>query len=220
MKIRKAGEEGPLREITVKTGLERRDTQKGITVEALLDSGVTVLVMSSELVRKQGFRLKKIERLIYVRNVDGSFNKKGPIEYIVEVNIYHQGHRERIKIDVIGGQKWNIILGILWLACHNSEIDWKTGEVKMTRCLEECGKQWRSKQKKSGWQKQKEEEKKEERKEKKKKKPRKIEVQKIVKEWEIWDEEEEAAKSEAEVRKLVPEIFHKWIYIFVKKASE
>ena len=55
------------------------------------------------------------------------------------------------------GQKWSVILGMLWLACHNSEIDWRTGEVKMTRCSEECGKQWRPKQGKSGWQKQKEE---------------------------------------------------------------
>ena len=46
-----------------------------------------------------------------------------------------------------------------WLACHDSEIDWKMGEVKITRCLEECGKQWRPKQGKLGWQKQKEEEK-------------------------------------------------------------
>ncbi len=36
-----------------------------------------------------------------------------------------------------------MILGIPWLACHNPEIDWRTGEVKMMRCLEECGKQWR-----------------------------------------------------------------------------
>ena len=35
-------------------------------------------------------------------------------------------------------------------------------EVKMTRCLEECGKQWKPKQGKSEWQKQKEEEAKEE----------------------------------------------------------
>ena len=34
-----------------------------------------------------------------------------------------------------------VILGILWLAHHSSEIDWKMGEIKMTRCLEECGKQ-------------------------------------------------------------------------------
>ena len=46
-----------------------------------------------------------------------------------------------MEIDVIGGQKWNIILGIPWLACHNPEIDWRIEEVKMMRCLEECGKQ-------------------------------------------------------------------------------
>jgi len=40
-----------------------------------------------------------------MRNVNGFFNKKRLIEYIVEVNIYYQGHRERTKIDVIGGQK-------------------------------------------------------------------------------------------------------------------
>ena len=49
--------------------------------------------------------MKKIERPIYVRNVDGSFNKKKPIENTVEMNIYYQGHRERTEIDVIRGQK-------------------------------------------------------------------------------------------------------------------
>jgi len=76
-----------------------------------------------------------------MRNVDGSLNKKGPIEHTVEVNLYYQGYRERTEIDIIGGQKWKVILEILWLAHHNLEIDWKTGEVKITRCLEECGKQ-------------------------------------------------------------------------------
>ena len=94
--------------------------------------------------------------------MDSSFNKEGPIEHTVEVNIYYQGHRERMEIDVIGGQKWSVILGMPWLACHNLEIDWKTGEVRMMRCSEECGKQWRPKQGKSGWQKQKEKEAKEE----------------------------------------------------------
>ena len=56
-------------------------------VEALLDSGMIELVMSSEFARKQGFKLKKLDRPIYIRNVDGSLNKKGPIEYIVKVNI-------------------------------------------------------------------------------------------------------------------------------------
>ena len=78
-----------LKEVTVKIELERINTQEEVTVEALLDSGATRLVMSSEFVKKQGFKLKKIERPIYMRNVDGTFNKKGPIENTVEVNIYY-----------------------------------------------------------------------------------------------------------------------------------
>jgi len=140
-KVRKV-EGRTLREVTVKIGLERIDTQEGITVEALLDSGATGLVMSSEFARKQGFKIKKLERLMNVRNMDGSLNKEGPIEYTVEVNIYYQGHRKRTEIDVI--------LEMPWLAHYNPEIDWRTGEVKMTRCPEECGKQWRPVQRKSG----------------------------------------------------------------------
>jgi len=74
-------------------------------VEVLLDSGAMSLVMNSEFARKQEFKLKKIERLIYVRNVDRIFNKERPIEHTVKVNIYYQRHRERMEIDVIGEQK-------------------------------------------------------------------------------------------------------------------
>ena len=47
-----------------------------------------------------------------------------------------------------------------------------------------------------------------------------MKVKKVVEEWGIWDEEKEAAKSEAETKKLVPERFHKWIKVFGKKQSE
>ena len=110
-------------------------------MEALLDSRAIVLVMSSEFARKQGFKLKRLERPMNVRNVDRSLNKEEPIEHTMEVNIYYQEHRERTEIDVIGGQKWTVILEMLWLACHNPEIDWRTGKVKMMRCPEKCGKQ-------------------------------------------------------------------------------
>jgi len=58
----------------VKIGLERIDIQEEVTVEALLDSSATGLVISSEFAKKQGFKLKKIDRPIYIRNIDGSFN--------------------------------------------------------------------------------------------------------------------------------------------------
>ena len=92
-----------MREVTVNIGLKRIDTQEGVIVKALLDSGMTRLVMSSEFARKQGFKLKRLERPVNVRNVDELFNKEGPIENTVEVNIYYQGHRERKKIDIISG---------------------------------------------------------------------------------------------------------------------
>ena len=98
------------------------------------------------------------------------------------------------------------------------------GEIKMTRCLEGCGRKWRQKQGKSEWQKQKKKEvkektekKREEKTGKKQKKQKMIKVKRIAEEWEIWNEEEEVAKSEVEVKKLVLEKFHKWIKGFSKK---
>ena len=92
---------------------------------------------------------------------------------MIEINIYYKGHRERTEIDVIGRQKQKVILEMPCLACYNSEIDQKTGEVRMMRCPEECGRQQRPKQEKSGWQKQKEDEAKEEAKNKQEKKAEK-----------------------------------------------
>ena len=124
--------------------MKYEEEEEGIVTEALLDSGVTGLVMSEEFAKKHRFRRRKLERLVYVRNVDGMLNYVGPIVDTVEVEIFFKGHKERTLIDVIGGQKWSVILDMPWLACHNPEIDWKTGEVQMMRCPDECGKKWKT----------------------------------------------------------------------------
>jgi len=129
-----------LREVTVKIGLKQEEEEEGIIMEALLDSGATGLVISEEFAKKNNFKRMKLERPVYVRNVDGTLNYAGPIVDTVEVEILFKGHKEKTSIDVIGGQKWSVILGMSWLGHHNPEIDWKTREVKMTRCPEECGK--------------------------------------------------------------------------------
>ena len=90
-----------LGEVTVKIRLERINIQEEVTVEVLLDNGAMGLVISLEFIKKQRFKLKKIKRPIYVRNMNGFFNKEESIEHAVEVNIYYQGHRERTEIDVI-----------------------------------------------------------------------------------------------------------------------
>jgi len=37
-------------------------------------------------------------------------------------------------------KKYNVILEILWLSIHNSEINWKTRKIKITQCFLICQK--------------------------------------------------------------------------------
>jgi len=85
---RKKKKEKYLREVIVKIGLKQEEEEEGIVVDALLNSGVTELMMSEEFVRKHRFRRMKLERLIYVKNVDGTLNYVGPIVDTVEVEIF------------------------------------------------------------------------------------------------------------------------------------
>ena len=71
----------------MKIKLKRIDIQEGVIVEVFFNSGATDLIISLKFARKHGFKLKKIERLIYMRNIDSIFNKEELIEHIVEVNI-------------------------------------------------------------------------------------------------------------------------------------
>ena len=138
--VRKEKKEKYLRKVMVKIGLKQEKEEEGIVVDTLLDSGATGLVMSEEFARKHRFKRTKLERPIYMRNMDDMLNYVGLIVDTVEVEIFFKGYKERTLIDVIGGQKWGVILGMPWLACHNLEIDWRTGEVQITRCPEKCGK--------------------------------------------------------------------------------
>jgi len=57
----------------------------------------------------------------------------------VEVNVFYKNHVERMRMDVCNLGKTEVILEMPWLQAHNPEINWETGEVKMTRCPPLCG---------------------------------------------------------------------------------
>ena len=103
----------------MKIELKQEEEEEGVVTEALLDSGATGLVMSKEFARRHKFKRTKLERPVYVRNVDGMLNYAGPIVDTIEVEIFFTGHKERISIDVIGWQKWSMILDMPWLGHHN-----------------------------------------------------------------------------------------------------
>jgi len=58
--------------------------------------------MSEKFAKKHRFRRTKLERLVYVKNVDSTLNYVGPIVDIVKVEIFFKRNKERILIDVIG----------------------------------------------------------------------------------------------------------------------
>jgi len=185
----------PLRAVWIKVGLEKVDTYEGVAVDALLDSGATVLFMNKEFVEKNGFRMEKLERPVKVMNVDGTHNKGGDIMHEVICNVYYKGHRKRARFDVCNLGRTEVILGMPWLAAHNPEINWEKGEVELMRCPPWCGKS------------------NEERKETKpKERARGMEEEKAISwvadEKEDWGREEEMEIDHCKIETMVPKRFH------------
>jgi len=128
-----------LREVWLNIGVEKIDMHKGVMIKALLDSGATEMFMDKQTAARHGFKLQKLERPLMVKNVDGTVNSRGAITYQVECNVFYKGHVERMRMDICNLGKTEVILGMPWLVAHNPEINWETGEVKMTRCPPLCG---------------------------------------------------------------------------------
>ena len=194
-----------LREVWLNIGVEKLDTHKGATVKALLDSGATGMFMDKRAAAKYGFMLQKLEKPIMVRNVDGTNNSRGAIIHQIEVSVYYKGHVERMRMDVCDLGKMEVILGMLWLQAHNLEINWETGEVKMTRCPPLCSRTGPRGVKKG-------------------KRIATLEEEKIIR-WAIddkedWGREEEIKENYRKIEELVPRKFLKWRKVFGKVESE
>jgi len=102
-----------LREVWLNIGVEKIDTHEGVMIKALLDSGATGMFIDRQTAARHGFKLQKLERLIAIRNVDGTNNSGRAITHQVKCNIYYKGHVERMKMDVCNLGKMEVILGML-----------------------------------------------------------------------------------------------------------
>jgi len=136
-----------LREVWLNIEVEKIDMHEGVMIKALLDSSATKMFMDKQTAARHGFKLQKLERPLMVKNVDGTVNSGEAITHQVECNVFYKGHMERMQMDVCNLGKTEVILGMPWLAAHNPEINWETGEVKMTRCPPLCGGKGQKKEK-------------------------------------------------------------------------
>jgi len=185
-------------------GVEKIDTHEGIMIKALLDSGTMGMFMDRQMAARHRFKLQKLERLLVVRNVDSTNNSGGAIMYQVECNVFYKGHMEKMRMDVCNLGKTEVILGMPWLAAHNPEINWETGEVKMTRCPPLCGGKCQKKEKVKRIATEEEE---------------KI-VRWVIDDKEDWGREEEIEEDYRKIEEMVPKKFLKWRKVFGKVESE
>ena len=107
----------------MKVGLEKIDSHEGVSVKALLDSSAMGMFTDKKFIKKNGFKLEKLERLVRIRNMDGTENSRGLVTHEIEVNVHYWGHVERIKLDVYDLERTEVILGMSWLVAYNLEIN-------------------------------------------------------------------------------------------------
>jgi RNase H-like domain found in reverse transcriptase/Reverse transcriptase (RNA-dependent DNA polymerase)/Integrase zinc binding domain/Chromo (CHRromatin Organisation MOdifier) domain/Retroviral aspartyl protease len=124
--------------LELKVSLQTLDTGDVFSTTALLDSGATSQFMHSDFVKRNRLATKALSRPIPIYNVDGSSNEAGSISEVVEVMLRYGDHSERATFAVTGLGKQEVILGLTWLREHNPEVDWQSGEVKMSRCPTHC----------------------------------------------------------------------------------
>ena len=118
--------------------LQTSDTGEVFGTPALLDCGATGLFIDAQYVQEKRLNTRPLSRAIPVHNVDGTLNEAGSIREVVDVVLRYKTHSERAHFAVTGLGKQKVILGLSWLREHNPEVDWATGEVKMSRCPSRC----------------------------------------------------------------------------------
>jgi len=122
----------------LKVELETTDTGEVKSVNSFMDSGATGEFIDRHYAKSNRLRTRKLSEPIPVYNVDRTLNEAGSITEVVDLILRYRNHSERTLFAVTGLGKQKLNLGHPWLRKHNPEIDWVTGEVKMSRCLPRC----------------------------------------------------------------------------------
>ena len=115
------------------------DTGHPLAVDSLLNSRATGMFINVEYVRTQKLQIHPLPCAIPVYNIDGTPNEASSIREEVNLICTFESHSEYATFLITSLGNMGIILGHTWLVKHNAEIDWQTGEVKMSCCPDSCG---------------------------------------------------------------------------------
>jgi hypothetical protein len=127
------------------------DTMEEAATEAMVNTSMTRDFIDEDFVNQMGLLTCKLIQPIPVYNVDGMPNEVGSINEVVDMVMSYNRHSKCILLAVTQLGKQSMILGFTWLKKHNSEIDFWTRLVNMSRCLPQCcvgcQTEWRDEQK-------------------------------------------------------------------------
>lgn len=114
-----------------------------VQIPALIDSGATILCIHLDVVKKYGWDVSEAPQSMQrpVLNTDGIANNSGYITKECRMFVQHENHVEWMWLMILNIRNSRVVLRHNWLVRHNPQINWRTGEVKLNSCPEEC-KKW------------------------------------------------------------------------------
>ena len=113
-----------------------------IKAEALLDSSAAGCFIDKSWALDRCLQLSKLVKPVPVLNVNGTRNQEGDITHYVLLTVGVGKHAEKLWCAVTFLGKVPLILGHDWLKEHNPNIDWTTGDVRLSRSPPSASHSW------------------------------------------------------------------------------
>jgi hypothetical protein len=129
--------------ITLRVTLVGQKTGREISACALLNSGVEGIIVDYAFAKKHQLTLRTLLRPIPVKNVDGTMNQQGAVQFTMIQTIRikspdDQYHEECSKLYVTSLGDHDIIFGTDWLQAHNPEVNWVKLQLAFMCCTTSC----------------------------------------------------------------------------------
>ena len=114
-----------------------------ISTRTLLDSGAEGIIIDHDYIKSHKLTLRTLVKPIPVRNVNGTPNKKGTVQYttiqtIRIKSLSNEYHKETSELYVTSLGDHDIIFGTDWLQAHNPKVNWAKLQLAFTHCPNTC----------------------------------------------------------------------------------
>lgn len=111
---------------------------RSLVIPAMIDSGATATFISSKFACDNNMMQRPLNKIIGLRNIDGSNNKAGSITHFVRLQLTLGDHTENVEFLVTDIGPEDMILGLPWLTRINPIINWTKGEMTLPVSSEEA----------------------------------------------------------------------------------